>query len=80
MKLNKALLFVKQTLIIDRWRYSQFHLQAINEGVLDSVLPYIGYKKPSKTTSAYTPIIKKTSSSVADIKKLSSFGGKANST
>lgn len=64
------------TTLKNRWRFSQFHLQAINEGVLDSILPYIGYKKPSKTTSVYTPIIKKTSSNAADIKKLASFGGK----
>ncbi|XP_068623398.1 SANT and BTB domain regulator of class switch recombination [Battus philenor] len=49
----------------------------INEGILDSILPYlVGYKKPSKTTSVYTPIIKKSSSNnVVDVKKLASFGG-----
>ncbi|KAJ0173314.1 hypothetical protein K1T71_011490 [Dendrolimus kikuchii] len=49
----------------------------INEGILDSILPYlIGYKKSSKTTSVYTPIIKKVpSNSATDIKKPASFGG-----
>ncbi|CAG9791276.1 unnamed protein product [Diatraea saccharalis] len=49
----------------------------INEGILDSILPYlVGYKKPSKTTSVYTPIIKKASSNTTlDIKKPGSFGG-----
>ncbi|KAM3957862.1 LOW QUALITY PROTEIN: uncharacterized protein ACR2FA_008130 [Aphomia sociella] len=52
----------------------------INEGILDSILPYlVGYKKPSKTTSVYTPIIKKVSSnSTTDIKKPASFGGFVN--
>lgn len=50
----------------------------INEGILDSILPYlIGYKKPNKTTSVYTPIIKKVlSTSTTDVKKPASFGGK----
>ncbi|CAG5047264.1 unnamed protein product [Parnassius apollo] len=49
----------------------------INEGILDSILPYlVEYKKPSKTTSAYTPIIKKNSSTnVNEVKKPASFGG-----
>ncbi|XP_013167633.1 PREDICTED: uncharacterized protein KIAA1841 homolog [Papilio xuthus] len=47
----------------------------INEGILDSILPYlVGYKKPSKTTSVYTPIIKK-SNNESDVKKPASFGG-----
>lgn len=49
--------------------------QVINEGILDSILPYlVGYKKPSKTTSVYTPIIKK-SNNESDVKKPASFGG-----
>ncbi|XP_045523567.1 SANT and BTB domain regulator of class switch recombination [Pieris brassicae] len=49
----------------------------INEGILDSILPYlVGYKKPAKTTSVYAPIMKKTvSSTSADIKKPASFDG-----
>ncbi|CAK1590010.1 unnamed protein product [Parnassius mnemosyne] len=49
----------------------------INEGILDSILPYlVEYKKPSKTTSAYTPIIKKIpSTNVNEVKKPASFGG-----
>ncbi|XP_072939568.1 uncharacterized protein [Epargyreus clarus] len=49
----------------------------INEGILDSILPYlVGYKKPSKTTSVYTPAIKKSPSTVStDVKKPASFGG-----
>ncbi|KAF9406685.1 hypothetical protein HW555_013033, partial [Spodoptera exigua] len=49
----------------------------VNEGILDSILPYlVGYKKPSKTTSVYTPIIKKvTSGTTVDVKKPASFGG-----
>ncbi|CAH0402873.1 unnamed protein product [Chilo suppressalis] len=49
----------------------------INEGILDSILPYlVGYKKPSKTTSVYTPIIKKApSNTTLDVKKPGSFGG-----
>ncbi|CAH0713446.1 unnamed protein product, partial [Brenthis ino] len=49
----------------------------INEGILDSILPYlVGYKKPSKTTSVYGPIIKKTPSTTStDVKKPASFGG-----
>ncbi|XP_032527897.1 SANT and BTB domain regulator of class switch recombination isoform X1 [Danaus plexippus] len=52
----------------------------INEGILDSILPYlVGYKKPSKTTSVYAPIIKKSpSSSSTEIKKPASFGGFVN--
>ncbi|XP_050353741.1 SANT and BTB domain regulator of class switch recombination [Nymphalis io] len=52
----------------------------INEGILDSILPYlVGYKKPSKTTSVYTPIIKKTPSNVStDVKKPASFGAFVN--
>ncbi|XP_063896456.1 SANT and BTB domain regulator of class switch recombination [Helicoverpa armigera] len=47
----------------------------VNEGILDSILPYlVGYKKPSKTTSVYTPIIKKVPSGT-DVKKPASFGG-----
>lgn len=55
-----------------------FVFQVINEGILDSILPYlVGYKKPSKTTSVYAPIIKKTSSNTStDVKKPASFGGK----
>ncbi|KAG7303234.1 hypothetical protein JYU34_011701 [Plutella xylostella] len=48
----------------------------MNEGILDSILPYlVGYKKPVKTTSVYVPIIKKTTSTTNDIKKPTSFGG-----
>ncbi|CAB3246128.1 unnamed protein product [Arctia plantaginis] len=49
----------------------------VNEGILDSILPYLlGYKKPSKTTSVYAPIIKKTpSANTVDVKKPASFGG-----
>ncbi|CAH0595293.1 unnamed protein product [Chrysodeixis includens] len=49
----------------------------VNEGILDSILPYlVGYKKPSKTTSVYTPIIKKVpSGTTVEIKKPASFGG-----
>ncbi|XP_028030603.1 uncharacterized protein KIAA1841 isoform X2 [Bombyx mandarina] len=49
----------------------------INEGILDSILPYlVGYKKPSKTTSVYVPVIKKTQSNpTTDVKKPASFGG-----
>ncbi|XP_075984076.1 uncharacterized protein LOC142981834 isoform X2 [Anticarsia gemmatalis] len=49
----------------------------VNEGILDSILPYlVGYKKPAKTTSVYAPIIKKTTSgTVVEVKKPSSFGG-----
>lgn len=52
--------------------------QVINEGILDSILPYlVGYKKPLKTSSVYTPIIKKVPSATsADIKKPASFGGR----
>ncbi|XP_052738882.1 uncharacterized protein LOC112050728 [Bicyclus anynana] len=52
----------------------------INEGILDSILPYlVGYKKQSKTTSVYAPIIKKSpTSSSADVKKPASFGGFVN--
>ncbi|XP_063541605.1 SANT and BTB domain regulator of class switch recombination [Cydia strobilella] len=48
----------------------------INEGILDSILPYlVGYKKPTKTTSSYTPIIKKPLSSTStEVKKPASFG------
>ncbi|CAH2240432.1 jg6176, partial [Pararge aegeria aegeria] len=48
----------------------------INEGILDSILPYlVGYKKPSKTTSVYAPIIKSTPpNSSTDVKKPASFG------
>lgn len=55
-----------------------FLFQVINEGILDSILPYlVGYKKPSKTTSVYTPIIKKVPSNTGtDVKKPASFGGK----
>lgn len=54
-----------------------FDFQVINEGILDSILPYlVGYKKPLKTTSAYTPVIKKTSSTgTTALKKPASFGG-----
>ncbi|KAJ8712923.1 hypothetical protein PYW08_008227 [Mythimna loreyi] len=49
----------------------------VNEGILDSILPYlVGYKKPNKTASVFTPIIKKVSSGTAvEIKKPASFGG-----
>ncbi|CAG4931660.1 unnamed protein product [Colias eurytheme] len=50
----------------------------INEGILDSILPYlVGYKKPLKTTSVYAPIIKKTSSNISttEVKKPASFEG-----
>ncbi|KAG6443089.1 hypothetical protein O3G_MSEX002666 [Manduca sexta] len=48
----------------------------INEGILDSILPYlVGYKKPSKTTSVYAPVIKKVPSNATDVKKPASFGG-----
>ncbi|XP_053616837.1 uncharacterized protein LOC128678965 isoform X2 [Plodia interpunctella] len=48
----------------------------INEGILDSILPYlVGYKKPTKTTSTYAPVIKKASTSSTDIKKPASFQG-----
>ncbi|KAL4718953.1 hypothetical protein ACJJTC_005171 [Scirpophaga incertulas] len=52
----------------------------INEGLLDSILPYlVGYKKPTKTTSVYTPLIKKAPSNPSmDVKKLASFGGFVN--
>ncbi|XP_041972001.1 uncharacterized protein KIAA1841 isoform X2 [Aricia agestis] len=51
----------------------------INEGILDSILPYlVGYKKPIKTTSAYTPIIKKSPSTSAEVKKPASFGAFVN--
>ncbi|XP_052757655.1 SANT and BTB domain regulator of class switch recombination [Galleria mellonella] len=52
----------------------------INEGILDSILPYlVGYKKSSKTTSVYAPIIKKApSNSTSDLKKPASFGGFVN--
>ncbi|XP_039751919.1 uncharacterized protein LOC120627868 [Pararge aegeria] len=52
----------------------------INEGILDSILPYlVGYKKPSKTTSVYAPIIKSTPpNSSTDVKKPASFGGFVN--
>ncbi|XP_022831615.1 uncharacterized protein LOC111360045 isoform X3 [Spodoptera litura] len=49
----------------------------VNEGILDSILPYlVGYKKPSKTASVYTPIIKKVpSGTTVEVKKPASFGG-----
>ncbi|XP_049879408.1 SANT and BTB domain regulator of class switch recombination [Pectinophora gossypiella] len=51
----------------------------INEGILDSILPYlVGYKKPTKTTSAYAPIIKKSSTTSTEVKKPASFGGFVN--
>ena len=56
---------------------TKFSFQVVNEGILDSILPYlVGYKKPAKTTSVYTPIIKKVSSGAGvDIKKPASFEG-----
>lgn len=46
----------------------------MNEGILDSILPYLaGYKKPTRTTSDYVPIIKK--NSMADVTKPDSFSG-----
>ncbi|KAI5634197.1 hypothetical protein NE865_13067 [Phthorimaea operculella] len=52
----------------------------VNEGILDSILPYlVGYKKPTKTTSAYAPIIRKASSTTStEIKKPASYGGLVN--
>ncbi|CAK1552368.1 unnamed protein product [Leptosia nina] len=52
----------------------------INEGILDSILPYlVGYKKPVKTTSVYAPIIKKTGPTASsEIKKPASFDGFVN--
>nr|XP_034827909.1 uncharacterized protein KIAA1841 homolog [Maniola hyperantus] len=52
----------------------------INEGILDSILPYlVGYKKPAKTTSVYAPTIKKSPpASSADVNKPASFGGFVN--
>ncbi|KOB64735.1 Uncharacterized protein OBRU01_23762 [Operophtera brumata] len=49
----------------------------VNEGILDSILPYlVGYKRVSKTISAYTPTIKKFSSATSvDTKKHASFAG-----
>ncbi|GBP35702.1 Uncharacterized protein KIAA1841 homolog [Eumeta japonica] len=69
----------KSDMAIERRNSEKDKNLVFNEGILDSILPYlVGYKKAAKTTSLYMPIIKKPPSSGGDMKKPASFGAFVN--